>query len=113
MLISKSEFARRMKVSAAAVGKACRNGRLSVIEGKWLDEKVAVLQWDLNRQRLPPPLQNHFNRPNRSITASRLDAGKHWYVDCVDPQPVYGSPQPKLGWNWLQADPPTRVWHTT
>ncbi|MBK8750249.1 MAG: hypothetical protein IPL99_00745 [Candidatus Competibacteraceae bacterium] len=54
MLISKSEFARRMKVSAAA-GQSVSHGRLSVIEGKWLDEKVAVLQWDLNRQRLPPP----------------------------------------------------------
>lgn len=38
-----------------AVGKAVKSGRLSTVNGKWLDEKVAALQWDLNRQRLPPP----------------------------------------------------------
>lgn len=54
MLISKSEFARRMGVSAAAIGKACRSGRLSVIDGRFLDEKVSAIQWDANRKRLPP-----------------------------------------------------------
>lgn len=53
MLISKSAFARKMGVSPAAVGKACKSGRLTPIGG-WLDEAVATLQWDLNRQRLPP-----------------------------------------------------------
>ncbi|CDH43803.1 hypothetical protein [Candidatus Contendibacter odensensis] len=43
-----------MRVSPAAVGKACKSGRLSVIDGKWLDEKVAEIQWDANRQRLAP-----------------------------------------------------------
>lgn len=54
MLITKAEFARRMKVSPAAVGKAVKSGRLALADGKHLDAKVAELQWDLNRRRLPP-----------------------------------------------------------
>ena len=60
MLISKSAFARKMGVSPAAVGKACKSGRLSLIDG-WLDEAVATIQWDANRQRMPPviPQKKH------------------------------------------------------
>ena len=54
MLITQSEFARRMKVSPQAITKAVRSGRLNLIAGR-LDEKVAALQWDLNRQRPAPP----------------------------------------------------------
>ena len=54
MLITQSEFARRMKVSPHAITKAVRSGRLNLIAGR-LDEKVAALQWDLNRQRPAPP----------------------------------------------------------
>lgn len=57
MLITKAEFARRMKVSPAAVGKAVKSGRLALADGKHLDERVAELQWDLNRQRLPPVIK--------------------------------------------------------
>lgn len=54
MLITQAEFARRMKVTPQAVTKAVRSGRLNLIAGR-LDEKVATLQWDLNRQRPAPP----------------------------------------------------------
>lgn len=54
MLITQSEFARRMKVTPQAVTKAVKSGRLNLIAGK-LDEKVAALQWEANRQRPPPP----------------------------------------------------------
>ncbi len=54
MLITKSEFARRVGVSPVAVGKAVKSGRLTLVNGK-LDEKVAAIQWDANRQRPPPP----------------------------------------------------------
>ena len=54
MLITQSEFARRVKVSPQAITKAVKSGRLNLIAGR-LDEKVATLQWDLNRQRPAPP----------------------------------------------------------
>ena len=63
MLIRKAEFARRLGVSPAAVGKACRSGRLNTIDGK-LDEKVARLQWELNRKRpAPVPVQRQADPP--------------------------------------------------
>jgi len=63
MLITKSEFARRVGVSPVAVGKAVKSGRLTLINGK-LDEKVAALQWDANRQRpAPPPKGCGITRP--------------------------------------------------
>ena len=63
MLISKSEFARRAGVSPVAVGKAVKSGRLTLVNGK-LDEKVAALQWDANRQRpAPPPKGCGITRP--------------------------------------------------
>ena len=50
-LISKSEFAKKVGVSPAAITRACKTGRLSVVNGKLLDEKVAMLQWHANRRR--------------------------------------------------------------
>ena len=52
-LISKSEFARRIGVSPAAVGMACRSGRLDTINGR-LDEKTAPIQWEARRRRDAP-----------------------------------------------------------
>lgn len=49
-LISKSEFAKKVGVSPAAITRAVQTGRLSVINGR-LDEKVALLQWEANRRR--------------------------------------------------------------
>ena len=72
MLISKSEFARQMGVSPAAVGKAVKAGRLNTIAGK-LDEKVARLQWEMNRQRpAPVPVQRQADPP-RPTTARQRD----------------------------------------
>lgn len=58
MLVTKSEFARLIGVSAAAVGQAVKSGRLNTIAGK-LDPKVAALQWEANRQRPPPMPVKH------------------------------------------------------
>jgi len=64
MLITKAEFARQMHVTPAAVGRAVKCGRLTLADGKRLDEAVARIQWDANRQRNPrvktlPPSASH------------------------------------------------------
>ena len=74
MLITKSEFARRMKVSPQAVAKAVRSGRLTLIAGK-LDEKVAALQWDANRLRPPPP------PPGSRPTTNQQPCSIDWLVE--------------------------------
>lgn len=53
MLITKSEFARQVGVTPQAVYRAIKTGRITAIDGK-LDEQAATLQWELNRQRMPP-----------------------------------------------------------
>lgn len=53
MLITKSEFARQIGVSPAAITNAVKSGRLSLADGKRLDAKVAAIQWEANRRRAP------------------------------------------------------------
>ena len=74
MLITQAEFARRMKVTPQAITKAVRSGRLTLIAGK-LDEKVAALQWNLNRQRPAPP--SPMPRPGATEPATAPD----WLIE--------------------------------
>ena len=74
MLITQAEFARRMKVSPQAITKAVKSGRLNLIAGR-LDEKVATLQWDLNRQRPAPPPP--MPRPDATEPATAPD----WLIE--------------------------------
>jgi hypothetical protein len=79
MLITQSEFARRVKVSPQAITKAIRSGRLTLIAGK-LDEKVAALQWNLNRQRPAPP-SRYTAAPDWSEENTAL-----WIVLLLEPE---------------------------
>ena len=94
MLITKSEFARRIGVSPVAVGKAVKSGRLSLVGGK-LDEKVALLQWDLNRQRAPSlwsAPKHPQPDPGEALAVADYAVWKAW---CDDPAAV---PQAVKAW---------------
>lgn len=47
-LITQAEYARRRKVTRAAVAQAVKNGRITVFDGGLLDPVVADVQWSKN-----------------------------------------------------------------
>jgi hypothetical protein len=61
-MISLAAFARSIGVTPSAITHAVRAGRLTVMPGGQLDEAVARVQWEANRQRRP-------RRPRRTDAA--------------------------------------------
>ena len=72
-LISKSEFAKKVGVSPAAITRACKTGRLSVVNGKLLDEKVAMLRWHANRRRRETGAEDPDPAPQPPTNPAVLD----------------------------------------
>lgn len=57
--ISRAEYAKRRGVSRSAVTKAVRSGRITLIDGQWIDPVAADAQWA------------HHTDPTQSLRASR------------------------------------------
>ena len=88
MLISKSEFARKVGVSPAAISRAVKAGRLNVIDGR-IDPVVGLIQWRENRQRA-------------QTSADTPDQG---------PQPTEAVPEPLTGVPALEISRRRREFH--
>jgi hypothetical protein len=73
--ISRAEYAKRRNVSRSAVTKAVRSGRITLIDGQWIDPVAADAQWA------------HHTDPTQSLRASRGRAA-------VPAAPPAASPDP-------------------
>jgi hypothetical protein len=79
--ISRAEYAKRRGVSRSAVTKAVRSGRITLIDGQWIDPVAADAQWA------------HHTDPTQSLRASRGRAAAPAAppVAAPDPPPAFDS----------------------